>query len=88
MKFAFIQDHLRDYEMTMVCRVLKVSRSGYYAYLVRPASRRQQRMESLALKIQAVHAQHRRIYGSPRIHASLRACGQKVCLNTVAKIMC
>jgi len=86
-KFAFIRDHLAAYEPTMVCRVLQVSRSGYYAWLGRPASRRQQRRDGLAVKVQAAHAEHRRVYGSPRIHAVLTAGGEKVCVNTVAKIM-
>lgn len=88
MKFAFIREHLQaDYGLTMSCQVLKVSRSGYYAWSGREPSRRQQRREGLAIKIHALHAEHRKLYGSPRICAALNAGGQKVCVNTVAKLM-
>lgn len=88
MKFAFIRDRLQvDYDLTMICRVLKVSRSGYYAWLGRAASKRQRRREGLAIRIHALHAEHRKVYGSPRICAALQARGEKVCVNTVAKVM-
>jgi transposase InsO family protein len=67
--------------------VLQVSRSGYYAFLARPASPQRQRRVRLAVKIHAAHAEHRRVYGSPRMHAWLQARGERVCRNTVAKIM-
>jgi transposase InsO family protein len=69
------------------CRVLEVSRAGYYAWLERPASARARRREALAVKIAAVHEHNRRVYGSPRVWAALRAQGERVCQNTVADIM-
>lgn len=87
MKFAFIHDHLAQYEPMLVCRVLKVSRSGYYAWLGRSASSRRERLVRLSVEIRAVHAEHRGVYGSPRVHAVLNSGGQQVCVNTVAKIM-
>jgi transposase InsO family protein len=87
-KFAFIRDHLQaDYDLTMACRVLKVSRSGYYAWSCRGPSRRQHRRQGLAIKIHALHGENRKLYGSPRICAALNACGQKACVNTVADVM-
>jgi putative transposase len=86
-KFAFIRDHLQDYCLTMVCRVLQVTRSGYYAWRDRPLGARRRRMDGLAVKVQAVYAEHRSVYGSPRIHAVLRNRQEGVCLNTVAKLM-
>lgn len=87
MKFAFIEEHLRDYPVEAACEVLAVSRSGYYAWLHRPASARAQRRQELAKKIQAVHEENRGVYGSPRIFRALAAKGEKVCENTVAKVM-
>ena len=87
MKFAFIRDHLREYPVRAVCRVLAVSPAGYYAWRDRPASLRQRRRELLAARIQTVHTLNRRVYGSPRIHEALLAVGEKVCQNTVAKLM-
>jgi transposase InsO family protein len=86
-KFAFIHDHLEEYPVTLCCRVLRVSRSGYYAWCKRPASIRQHRRETLAEQIGQVHQANRGVYGSPRVHQVLQAAGEQVCENTVAKIM-
>lgn len=87
MKFAFLRDHLTEYPVGLCCRVLTVSRSGYYAWRQRPVSLRQQRQKTLAVQIRAVHAQNRKVYGSPRVYQVLKAQGEKVCENTVAKVM-
>ena len=87
MKFAFIRDHLQEYPVCSCCRYLKVSRSGYYASLRRPVSRRQQRREELAAEICRAHEDSRSVYGSPRLWRQLRIQGQSICENTVAKIM-
>jgi putative transposase len=86
-KFAFIDEQLRDFPADVVCDVLEVSRSGYYAWRGRPHSARSQRRSALAAKIRVVHAQNRGVYGSPRVCKALKASGQHVCENTVAKLM-
>lgn len=73
--------------MTLMCQILKVSRSGYYAWRKRPASSRHQKQEKLLEKIDAVHQQSRRLYGSPRVHRQLISQGEKVSENTVARLM-
>ena len=83
MKFAFIASDLNDQSVEVACRVLDVSRSGYYAWRDRPASGQSQRRAELAVKIQAVHAGNRGVYGSPRICKALAAAGE----HTVAKVM-
>ena len=87
MKFAFIQAQLGEYPTDMACQVLAVARSGYYAWRDRPLSRRQQRQAELAVKIQVVHAESRKVYGSPRVQRALVAQGTSVSPNTVAKLM-
>jgi putative transposase len=88
MKFAFIKEHLSaKFSMDVVCDVLEVSRSGYYAWLNRPQSKRSRRRQELAWKIQTVYQENRRVYGSPRVFEALRARGERVCENTVADIM-
>lgn len=87
MKFAIIKDHLQEFPVERCCDVLSVSRSGYYDFISRPRSPRELRREELALKITRVHEEHRRVYGSPRVHRVLLAQGEKACLNTVAKVM-
>lgn len=87
MKFAFIKEHRRTWPVVAICRVLKVSRSGFFAWLKRPVSKRRQRQEELIGKIRAVHQENRQLYGSPRVYQSLLIDGQIVCRNTVAKLM-
>jgi putative transposase len=86
-KFAFIEEHLRPFPVALACDVLEVSRSGYYRWSKRPPSPRARRREELALKIQQVHEQNRKVYGSPRVCRVLKAQGESVCENTVADIM-
>ncbi len=87
MKFAFIRDHLQEYPVRVSCRVLGLSRSGYYAWRGRPTSDRRRRRDVLAVHIRATHQEHRGRYGSPRIHRALRARGEAVSENTVARVM-
>jgi len=71
----------------MMCEVLQVSRSGYYAWTIRPVSRRDQRREALLEQIRQVHQESWGTYGSPRVHADLADRQIQVCVNTVAKLM-
>ena len=67
--------------------VLDVSSSGYYDWLDRPESARSQRHKVLTKKIDRIHQQSYRIYGSPRIHGELQDQGEVVGKNTVAMLM-
>lgn len=87
MKYAWIAEHRGWYEVAMMCRVLGVSKSGFYAALRRPPSARQLRREALLVEIKEVHAASRGTYGSPRVYQDLKARRIGVCENTVAKIM-
>jgi transposase InsO family protein len=87
MRFAFIQEHRSCWPVKVTCRVLRVSRSGFYAWCRRAPSDRAQRREVLGHRIREVHEQSRATYGSPRVHRSLVAQGESVCENTVAKVM-
>lgn len=87
MKFCFIDQQLQQFPVEAVCDVLEVSRSGYYAWRSRPRSGQETRREELARKIQAVHQESRRVYGSPRVFKALKAEGESVCENTVARLM-
>jgi putative transposase len=86
-KFAFVKEHRKVWPVGVICRVLGVARSGFYAWLRRTPSARRRRRQELAVKIRAIHHDHRRVYGSPRVHKALTAGGEKVCRNTVASIM-
>jgi putative transposase len=86
-KFAFIKDHRKRWPVAAMCRVLRVTRSGFYAWRKRPPSARQQHAEQLLAKIRIVHQENRELYGSPRVHRALLIDGQSVSRNTVAKLM-
>ena len=87
MRFVFIRAHARIFHITTMCRVLEVSRAGYYKWRAQPLAERVKEDAALAARIRAIHTGRRRSYGSPRVHRDLRddgiRCGQK----RVARVM-
>ena len=73
--------------MSMMCRQLRVSRSGFYTWRKRPEAKRIRQDRKLVVEIRAVHEENRRVYGSPRIHAELRTRGYCIGHNRVARLM-
>jgi putative transposase len=71
-----------------MCRVLLVSRSGYYAWKARPISAQAIQRTELISEIHAIHSDREmHVYGSPRVYRELLNRGYEVCENTVAKLM-
>jgi putative transposase len=70
-----------------MCRILEVSKSGYYDWLDRPESHRAKRHRYLLTRIRQAHIESRKLYGAPRIHAELVDQGEQVGRNTVAYLM-
>ena len=70
-----------------MCRVLQVSRSGYYAWRKRKPSQRQEANEKVVAEIKQVHEQSRGSYGSWRIYAALRRLGRQYNHKRVARPM-
>ena len=87
MKFEFIDAQKAYFPIEFLCIQLGVSRSGYYAWKERPESKREQADRELAEQVVAVHQHSRGTYGSPRVHAELRARGRKVSRKRVARLM-
>lgn len=87
MKFAFILVEKAHYPVLVLCRVLGVSTSGFYAWMRRPRSRRAAEDARLGAAVAASHARSRRTYGRPRILADLRAQGERVSGKRVARLM-
>ena len=87
MRYAFIKQESHVWPVMVMCRVLKVSRSGDYDWLDRKPNASRQRREELAVSIRQIHQDNRCVYGSPRVHKALIVAGQQVCINTVAKVM-
>ena len=73
--------------MNLMCQVLQVTRSAFYAWSRRTPSAQAKRRQELTNQIQVVHDDSRQIYGSPRVHAELQAQGIQCSENTVAKLM-
>jgi len=87
MRYQFIQAHQDEFPVQRMCSVLDVSPSGFYAWQTRPVSPRVQANQKLLPEIRAIHSRSRKTYGSPRVHAELRACGFRVGRNRVARLM-
>jgi putative transposase len=86
-KFGFIQTEKAMYPVRVLCRTLLVSTSGFYAWCRRGLSRRAQEDAALKVEIRAAHAASGKRYGSPRIHADLKADEQRVGRKRVARLM-
>ena len=87
MKYACIATHRREFRISMMCAVLRVSRSGYYASLGRSPGKRETRRQRLRQEIEKAFRANHKHYGSPRIHQELRAQGKECGRRQVAELM-
>ncbi len=87
MRFSFIEQHKDTWPVVVMADLLDVSTAGFYAWRDRPISERQQRRDRLLVEISSIHEQFKGRYGSPRVHAELKATGHGCCVNTVAEVM-
>jgi putative transposase len=85
--FRFIEAERASHSVPLLCRVLGVSRSGYYAWKNRPPSERARFDAVLLEKIEIIHRNSRATYGVPRVHAELRAIGIRCARKRVARLM-
>lgn len=76
-----------QYSLNRLCQALKVSVSGYYAWLKRPQSTRQQENEQIVEQIKTIYKQSRKTYGSPRICHDLRQQGYCCSQKPIARLM-
>jgi putative transposase len=86
-KYAFIKTHRRRWPVGVQCRVLKVSRSGYYAWRRREPCVRVVWRHRVLQEIRQTFFTSRRTYGSPRVHQEIVMRGTRCCVNTVARLM-
>ena len=87
MRFCFVEDHRTVWPVPVMCGVLQVSPSGYYAWRARPESKRAAENRVLLDEIRTAHAASGGRYGSPRVHAALRAGGKRVGRRRVKRLM-
>ena len=87
MKFALIDAENANFPIGLMCEQLGVSRSGYYAWKGREPSSRSVEDKRLGLHVAAAHERSRGRYGSPRVHAELKAQGHRVGRKRVERLM-
>ena len=87
MRYGCIERHLCQFPVTLMCRVLEVTRSGFYAWREREPSARARTDQRLRIEVRAIHGSSRGRYGSPRVHAELQARGERVSRKRVARLM-
>ncbi len=85
--FRFIDAEKASYPVSVLCKMLRVSRSGYYDWKDRPPSRRSREDAALTAKIRQIHERSRETYGSPRVQAELQAMGVRCGRKRVARLM-
>jgi putative transposase len=86
-RFTFIDARKAEHDVSTLCRVLCVGRSGYYAWLERDESKHSKDDRRLAVEIRAVFAEKKKRYGSPRVYRELRTKGVCVGRHRVARLM-
>lgn len=87
MRFAFIEQHAGTWPVRLMCRVLGVSASGYYAWRSRPESTKAAINRELLADVRRLQADHHGRYGSPRMHAALRAEGRSASRGRIERLM-
>lgn len=87
MRYRFIRNHREAFPVGLMCQVLEVGKSGFYAWLRRPESLRSRANRRLLVEIKAVHQRSRQTYGSPRVHADLKGNGHSCGRHREAQLM-
>lgn len=87
MRFSCIRKNKGSFPIPLMCRVLEVSPSGYYAWLSRKPARRSEENRHLRAHVEVVFRASRKSYGSPRVTRELKEQGRSVGRHRVARIM-
>ena len=87
MRYHFIEAYRAEFNVSVMCRVLAVSRSGYYAWRNRPVSARKMADERLLAQIEALFEESRKTYGMPTIYRLLKKAGVRCSRKRVVGLM-
>jgi transposase InsO family protein len=85
--YTFIETEKENHRISRMCKLLRVSKSGFYSWRDREPSARAQADALLAEKILRIHRDSRETYGAPRIHFELRTLGVRCARKRVARLM-
>ena len=85
--YEFIKEYQDQYSIERLCRLLEVARSGYYAWLREPVSKRAQEDARLLRLIRASFIASHGVYGAPRVFLDLREAGETCSKHRVARLM-
>jgi hypothetical protein len=83
--YTFIEKEKSNHRISRMCRLLKVSKSGFYSWRCRAPSARADTL--LSEKIARIHADSRQTYGAPRLHFELRMLGVRCARKRIARLM-
>jgi putative transposase len=86
-RYACIEKHQHAFEVRLMCRALDVSRSGFYAWQTNGPSQHERQDARLRTLIRVAYRTSKRRYGSPRVHAELKAQGERCSQKRVARLM-
>lgn len=87
MRYGCIERHRGEFPVVLMCRVLQVTRSGFYAWRTREPSARARQDQRLRIEVRVIHQAARGCYGSPRIHQEIRSKGERVSRKRIARLM-
>lgn len=87
MRYRFVEQHQGQFSVAVLCRIMNVTRGGFYAWKKRKASARQRENETLLAQINQFFKRSRQTYGSPRILRDLKEAGYSCGRHRVARIM-
>jgi putative transposase len=87
MTYQFIEQHKQAFPVVVMCRVLGVSESGFYAWRKRPICQRNREDAHLTEEIRQIFVTHQGRYGSPRIHRELKDQGRSTSRKRVSRLM-
>ena len=87
MKYRFVAAERASYPVRLLCKIVGVAASGFYAWLRRVPGRRQEYDRRVSERVRQIFQDSRQTYGSPRVHAELRAEGRRISRKRVARLM-
>lgn len=87
MKYQIIKRYSSHFKVSKMCRIMDISRSGYYAFLRRPESDLSKRQKAILTEIKIIHKENYEIYGAPRITVELNNKGIHISKGMVSRLM-